>query len=588
MYHHLKFGYACFMRRNRHDNWGEEEWFEFRTVAQFWDWVIGHGRPKTKLYLFCHNTSFDLPVLDVFQSLPERGFQLISAIIEAPPTILRYRTNTKCDVTCAHPHHTTACKGRRRTARSIIILDSLNLFRMPLKELGLEIGLQKLEMPADNDLTIDWESYGKRDVEVLRTSVLKWFAFLQHHDFGSFAPTLAGQAMRAFRHKYMRHRIMIDNDIQALALTREGYYGGRCEAFFIGRLKDKFWLLDVNSMYPSVMARESFPNKLTTYSRHLTVGDLAQLLENRCVTADVSITTDKPFAPCRHGKKLIFPVGSFRTILSTPEIRYALTRGYIDAVHRTAIYEKAPLFSTMMHDLYNMRLQYDAAGNKVYAFLCRKLINSFYGKWGQSGFKWDEKDKIDDLSAKHWTEINYETKEVRYYRQFGGLVQMRGTAAESQDSFPAIAAHVTAFARMLLYDLILLAGVNNVYYSDTDSLLVNNDGYNNLACRIDSTSLGFLSIKGQYEDIEIFGCKDYVFGSKFRAKGVRNKAIWLNRNTVEQERWAGLRGLLALDMCDSASTKRIVKRLSRQYDKAQVLPSGRVIPWVFPLDGPPD
>ena len=41
-------------------------------------------RKKTKLYMFCHNTAFDLPVLDAFKALPNREYKLIRAVIDAP------------------------------------------------------------------------------------------------------------------------------------------------------------------------------------------------------------------------------------------------------------------------------------------------------------------------------------------------------------------------------------------------------------------------------------------------------------------------------------------------------------------------
>jgi len=449
---------------------------------------------------------------------------------------------------------------------------------MPLRELGREIGLNKLDMPEDNDLGIDWETYGKRDVEILLKAIKDWLAFLRANDLGSFAPTLASQSMRAFRHKYMRHKIMIDDNVDALSLTRRGYYGGRCEAFWIGRTKGIFSLLDVNSMYPSVMARESFPYKLCSFTRYANVSDLSTWIANRCVTAEVELTTHTPFAPLKLGSKLIFPTGSFRCILSTPEIRYALIHAHITRVHSVAVYEKAPLFSHMMHELYALRQQYKAAGNNVYAFLCRKLINSFYGKWGQSGFKWMDAGPADDLNIKRWPDYDLETGKVTWYRQFGGLLQSKDTRAESYDSFPAIAAHVTAHARMVLWEIIQNAGLDNVYYCDTDSVLVNAVGRDRLSQRIDAVSLGFLSIKGEYEDIEVFGCKDYVFGSKYRCKGVRPAAVWLNHNTVEQDAWSGLRGLLASGHCDKPSTRKMVKRLSRVYDKGRVTHTGRVIP----------
>lgn len=561
-YHWLKFGYACYMRRHHDGIWGDEDWIKFETADDLWSWVISKLRRKIKLYVFCHNTSFDLPVVDIFNILPRRGFVLKRAIIEAPPTILSYR-GRDCSIT---------------------VIDTLNIWRMPLKYLGEEIGLTKLDMPDNNDLQIDWEQYGRRDVEILRAACLKWFDFLESNDYGSFAPTLAGQAMRVYRHKYNRHQIFIDDNKQSLELTREGYYGGRVECFYIGSFTQNFTVLDVNSMYPHVMAYNQFPSKLVGHTRHASIRDLLNWFTTYSLTARVRLRTSKAFAPMRKDGKLIFPIGEYECILSTPELKYAYTNAEILEVLEVSVYEQALLFSAMVHDLYARKEQSKREGDTVKEFMYKKLLNSFYGKWGQFGGKWVEESNISDLSSKRWMEYNVDTGETRYYRQIGGLCQTREEPGETKDSFPAIAAHVTAYARMVLYELIQKAGAKNVYYCDTDCILVNDTGLDNVRQLIDPFTLGGLKIAGTYQHIKLFGPKDYWWDSKIKNKGVRNNALWHNPNTVEQNAWSGLRGLLASGITNRPMTHRVLKHLRRVYDKGVVLQDGSVLPRCMPED----
>jgi hypothetical protein len=577
-YHHLKFGYACYMRQHRDGIWTDEEWFRFTTRTEFWDWVYKHVRDSTKLYMFCHNTSFDLPVLDVFKEMSHRGFKLRTAIIDAPPTILRFRSSVDSQQNSWFEKTAESKVGDRNHTRCIMILDTLNIWRMPLKYLGEEIGLEKLTMPEDNDMGVDWETYGKRDVEIIRNACIKWWHFLQENDYGSFAPTLAGQAMRVFRHKYMVHQIWIDDNREATALSRGGYHGARCECFRIGKFKGNFTLLDVNSMYPSVMADHQFPHKLITYTTHGDVLDLENWCREYCVMSRVILRTNVPFAPVKSKGKLIFPVGEFECILSTAELVEAFKFGEVLHVIETAIYQKAYLFTTMMHDLYARRIASKKNGNLVAAFMYRKIMNSFYGKWGQTGGKWIDVENTDNLITKRRIEYDAVTDTMTYHRWFGGLHQKRDTEAESGESFPAIAAHVTAYARVKLFNIIRLAGEKNVYYCDTDSVLVNDEGLKNLEFLLDKELMGKLSIKGKYESIEIWGAKDYRFGDISKTKGVRKEAIWLDEHNVEQTKWSGLRGLIASGTVDKPITKTIRKHLERLYDKGTVLADGTVLP----------
>lgn len=556
VYHQLKFGWACYKYRIKEDIWSEDEWFRFTDAITFWRWVDSKTREKSRLYLFCHNTSFDLPCLDVFKILPAMGYKLRGAIVDAPPTILRFR----------------------RGQRTIILLDSLNIWRMPLAQLGKEIGNVKYEMPDDNDLGIDWDTYGRHDVEIIRDSCISWIRFIRANDYGSFAPTLASQAMRVYRHRYMRHRIYIDNNPKALDLTREGYYGGRNECFRIGRFKGEFSLLDVNSMYPFVMSCNPYPYKLMGFTTRASVSDLSSWLAKSSVTARVVLRTSKPFVPYRSDGKLIFPIGEFECILSTPELKYALQYAEILQVKEAAVYEHDFLFAEMMNDLYNRRVMAKQSGHPVEAFMFRKIMNSFYGKWGQTGAIWENRINIEDTSSGTWIDYDYEAKTCTYYRKLGGLVQSRAKEVESKDSFPAIAGHVTAYARMALWNIISGADSSHVFYADTDSVLVDSVGRRNLHNMVHGDTLGGLSVKGEYDDIEIWACKDYRFGPKSKTKGVRKDAMWVDDHNVHQTKWSGLRGLIASGIVDKPITKRIRKHLNRLYDKGEILSDGTCQP----------
>lgn len=554
--HHLTFGYACYMRCHRDGKWADEDWLRFTTLAEFWDWVHAKTRPKTKLYLFCHNTAFDLPVLNVFGELPRRGYTLRRAIIDAPPTILQFTSDT----------------------RTLILLDTLNIWRMSLAYLGTTIGLAKLDMPDNNNVGDAWETYGRRDVEILRAACLQWFVHLKTHDMGGFAPTLASQAMVLFRHKYMRHKIFIDTNERALKLTRAGYYGGRVECFRIGHYVADFYALDVNSMYPAVMREYDYPIKLIGHTYYASMLDLTSWLKRYSVCARVTLNTPEPFAAVRAKTKLIFPIGKFEAILSTPELLYALERGYILSVNEVAVYDNAPIFRAMMDDMQAIKSQAKRAGDTVLEFHTKKLQNSLYGKTGQSGIKWQENEWTTDMTCGQWTELDLETGRVIQHRQLAGLHQIKETEGESRDSFPAIAAHVTAYARMKLWSIIVQAGRKNVYYCDTDCVVVNDAGKSNLSDLLDDYKLGALKVAGEYDDIIINGNKDYYFGDKVKIKGVRNNAVWFDGWTVSQEQWSGLKGLVRDGDVTAPRTRKIIKHLSRQYSKGIVSADGVVRP----------
>ena len=559
--HVLWFGWACYKRRTRHGKWSHGEWFRFSTPLEFWQWADSHCRARTKLWVFAHNTNFDLPVLDTFKMLPQLGYELTSAIIDGPPTVLKYEQRPK----------------------TIAIVDTLNIWRTSLADLGEHVGKPKLAMPVGLPEGDEWDTYCKNDVEVMMHACIEWFDFLVRKDLGGFTPTLASQAMRCFRHKYMKHPILIDNHRAALKVARGSYHGGRTEAFYIGGPLRNVYCLDVNSMYPYVMFEHEMPYRLIDYRERLTVHDLKAYLSRGAVCADVELETTEAFAPLVQNNKLTFPTGTFRACLTSPELAYALQNQKILRVHRLAVYEQAVLFREMVGDIYTDRLDSQAKGDKVQAWMFKILLNSFYGKWGQNGRKWRTIGESEAEFPIVEPLIDMDSLEVTQVRHFGGLHQVLEREDESAESHPAIAAHITAYARMHLFALMGKLPRKEYFYCDTDSLYVSEHGFNLLRDQIDPVALGKLKLVDHYEEVFIYGAKDLVRDGVETLKGIRKSADRIDRDTYAQEKWSSLKGILRDGRLNLPSTSRILKHLRRDYDKGVVGADGFVTP--LHLDG---
>lgn len=555
--HVLNFGWACYRRRSRGHKWSKPQWFRFTSIDQFWLWVTEHVGPKEAYTLFAHNGSFDLPVLDAFNWLQDDGWELKNAVIESPPIILKWS----------------------KDGRSIRFIDTLNIWRMSLTAIGDSIGIPKMAFPDDDASDEYWDAYGKNDVVIIMEAVIKWFEFLREHQLGGFAPTLASQAVRAYRHRFMKHKILIDDNDIALDMARASYHGGRTECFYIGEVDGPLYQLDVNSMYPAVMKESNMPTKLIGVYRRVKHLELAKLLKDFSIVAEVSLSTDVPAFPQFVQGKLIFPVGDFDTVLTTPELIYALDNGYITSIDKVAVYEQAVIFADYVDYCYNLRLKGKAAGDSAATFYIKIMMNSLYGKFGQRGRIYETIEQVNSKEIKSWTEIDADTREVIHYRQFAGQVQELIEEPESRDSHPAIAAHVTAYARMQMWHIYQQAGLKNCYYSDTDCVVVNGAGFERLDNLIDEHTLGMLKLEQTIDHASIRGPKDYQFDSTERIKGVRKTATWLAPNTVQQEQWAGLKGLMARGDLTAPTTKTIVKHLKREYTKGTVTRTGRVVPY---------
>lgn len=560
--HFLWFGWCCYRRQLPNNKWSRPQWHRFTTSKECWDWIESKIRERTALWWYAHNAAYDATVVKAWTELPERGWVIGRAVLDSPPFLVYWRRGTS----------------------SLRMFDTLNLWKVSLARVGESVDLPKLDMPSRDEPPTVWDRYCRRDVEIIMEATLAWWRWLKLHDLGSAAATIASQAFTTFRHRFLKHTILIDDNHSALALARDAYHGGRVEAFRIGTFAGPFYLLDVRSEYPTVMARESYPTVLKGVYGGVPVDELAQLLDRYAAVADVEIDTDEPVYPFRNSSPLLFPIGRFRAVLTTGELRHAIEHSHLMRCRQCALYETAPIFADYVAELIAMRLEAIDSRDLFGAWNIKLLLNSLYGKFGQRGRRSKVIGPAPDLSVRVWDEIDAETGERFRMRQLAGVIEAHWPEGESAYSHPAIAAHVTAYGRLMLWGLMCRAGREGVLYCDTDSLLVSEGHLGRLRPLLEADGLGSLHLELEIQSATIWGPKDYAFDELRRTKGVRADAVWLDANTVEQDQWLGLRSLLRRGDLSTPIVRRTVKHLRRVYEKGVVLAGGDVRPFRLPAE----
>ena len=387
--------------------------------------------------------------------------------------------------------------------------------------------------------------------------------------------------MAAYLFGFYKAKIYIHNNREAIDLEREAYKGGRTECFYLGDLNDEnYYIVDVNSLYPAVMRDNLYPVKYVEIAHKVKENDLRHRLENQAVVAKVLIETDEPAYAVRRDRT-IFPVGCFWAYLTTPELKYALDKGHIREIKEAVFYEQADIFSGYVDRFYSLRQRFAKEGNAEYVELCKKLLNSLYGKFGQKGDVWQkigdcpgERDRVEEC----FMPGTNRRSSIRYL--LGEIFELVGQR-ETFDSFPAIPAHVSAYARMYLYELMKQTGIGNYYYCDTDSLIINEAGLCNLKNQVDSYTLGSLKIVERTQSVTIRGLKDYSIGTKQVVKGVRKNAVKIADGVYEQQLWPSFKGLLRSGDVNTYTIKKQRKVLKRKYTKGHVSKAGIVTPFVL-------
>ena len=557
--HKLKLGWAVYVNVKRRKKILEfrENWKEFREKQEFWDFVISHVYGGSKLYLIAHNQNFDFIILDGFNYLQNHGWKLEKWIIDSNLFYVCFRKKRK----------------------TIVVIDTLNIFKFSVKSLGKAIGLPKLKVDFDKVNDEELSRYCRRDVEIIKEMFKEYLKFLIEHDLGNFKWTIASQAFTAFRHRFMKHKIYIHDNEEVIKLERNSYRGGRVECFRLGKVYEKIYDLDVNSLYPFVMRKFEYPVKLVKHGTNLSIEGLKRFLSKYCVIAHVFVNTPEPVFGVRK-ERLVFPVGKFYAYLTTEELKYALERGYIKRVYEYAVYEKAKIFESYVDYFYELKALYSKRKDKVRRTLTKLFLNSLYGKFGQKNENLMELD--DNGTGDYHVEIFYNerTKERSLIVNMGDkrFIKVKGNS-EAMDSFVAIASEVTANARMHLWKLMLKAGRKNVYYCDTDSVFVNERGYKNLKYELDDYELGKLKIDKEGSYLELRNLKDYTLDDIEKIKGVRKDSKKISDNEYKTYRFLKFRSLLRKGSLNAPIVEYYTKKLKREYRKGVVLKNGIIQPF---------
>ena len=558
----LKLGVAIYTEIDQDINSTKRVVINFTTVQEFIDILDTNNMSNIPILIFAHNVGFDVRVLELPERLHKLGWVSEPPIINDRVFIWRLKKDRK----------------------TITFLDTSNYAAVSLSRLGKDLGLEKLEVDFETTNIKDLFTYCLRDTEILEKFVLDFIKYVADNNLGYFSLTIASQSMSAFRHRFHKATVNIHLNEQATILEREGYYGGRTESFFIGKLpKQPYYYMDVNSMYPFSMATSEVPVKLRGYTDSPPLAYLAARLAKFYVIADVTLRTEKPVYPYRYNRKLTFPIGEFRTVIHSPELKYALADNAIKQLHSCAVYERKVIFKDYVDFFYREKQRYTSEQKPALRYITKIYLNSLYGKFGQ--MQTHRTLLLEEESDIIWRLPIYDTIKHRSYQEicWYGNVYREEREGETAISFPAIAASITAYSRMLLWKYITLAGRENVFYCDTDSLICNQTGYDRLSQEIDPLTLGKLKLEGQSDTVEIFGAKDYIFGDKVKVKGIPKNATQLREGRWRLLQFQGFTTWINEGGTGAPKAWYRTKERKSKYNKGIVLESGRVTPIKLPV-----
>jgi hypothetical protein len=571
--------------------------YTYHTPHDFWQYIDKLVTKKRELYLCAHNSEFDFRQLSGFTYLKQLGFKLKKLIVDnifivvAERLVKRKKKNAKTKI-----------------KQKLIFFDTMNYVKSSLARLALDFGLPpKLDIDLDNAPIEEKIIYCMRDCEVIYTFIRFIIDYLKASNMPEFALTVSSLTFRIFRRYFYKDRqIKCHNNRHILKLEKEAYYGGLTQAFTIGKLEN-IDVLDVNSLHPFVMNTTQIPTRLKCYDHvHHNPNILEECLDYngehyRIIHCEYELDERHALIMSHDAKnKCIFKSGVNRRVLHEKEFRYIEEHGKILKVWEVLYYEQTnDVFNDFIEYWYNLKQN---SQGSVRAF-SKFMLNCLYGKFGQTEHKNDkirmslysrkkqeQIKQLPDFSFVH-CRLDACLKPESIYKVDNELIAFRKLDyIPAYNSNFAVAGACAANARMYMIELMLDIGLENVHYTDTDSLFVPAGLIEKANPALIGNELGQLKIEHKNVDIHIRGVKNYdimkdgkIINRKIKGvkKGAKLVGETLEHLIFEQQQWWRLKSSAQKNLPIQLQViESVIKKIRKVQPKGVLDPStGRVKPY---------
>jgi hypothetical protein len=362
----------------------------------------------------------------------------------------------------------------------------------------------------------------------------------------------------------------------------------------MGRVNDRIYKLDVNSFHPYIMGNLPLPYKLVRAGEHTTNESLQRFLASGnqfIIKCNLTCNSDSRCISIRKEVskgvvRTVFPIGTFNATITSLEYEQLLRYGgRVNDIYGYAVYEASVLFRDYINYFYKKRLYFKSVKDKTMDNMSKYFMNSLEGKLAQHVKQTIILNEHSDREEGSHIVIDSDTGEVVIIHVYGGKEWVSTKEkAEGYNVFVSIPSFIRAYTRCILFDdfaTIRNAG-GHTYYCDTDSIFTDERGKDALSemGKIDPNILGLYKIEGVSDDLEIKGCKDYIFDKEEHIKGIRKNARYED-GVYKQVYFCKMPAMLQRGISEGVIiVDDFEKRPSRIYHKGFAPSAGG---WVKPL-----
>lgn len=489
----------------------------FHKKEHMWNRIIEMGKAQRKknkcLNVYAHNHNYDF---HGYANLTDSNIKYFSM----KPFICGYTIDNK---------------------ECIKFLDTLSIFKTNLKSLGTMVGHEKLEMPKEllnenatinESLKNEIMPYMVRDAEIVLKSVMWAKNKLKEESVGikrlyTINQIAINYMLNEFRKVENKHIFWNANKGEVRRTFRReeihsAYRGGRVECWKTG-IFNNVTHVDFNSLYPYSAMVMKFPDlsserKMWRPENNTEVDFLKNIGISRVMLYNEH--NEYGLIPIRtkfgnfYPKPKQYIIGTW----TNEEIGHALLEGYklIDVEWTIKFEEGQNPYKSIIPKLYQKRLN---SKTEIENYFYKMVMNASFGKMAQT--RLNQEIVIDSVEkADEYLKRNYEImKGIKY----DWIYRKKDTEFKPKKYYcPIIPTLINARARLIMYQYYKLIPINDLIYTDTDSIMFKGKHINKIPL---STDIGNFKIEHEKAKLILYGKKTYSINNNIKISGFNQKEM---------------------------------------------------------------
>lgn len=341
-------------------------------------------------------------------------------------------------------------------------------------------------------------------------------------DWGGLKLTASGVGWHVWRYRDYDTPVHCHCVPEVLKLERKCIYGGRCEALKSGKFSERMYHLDFRGLYPFVASESQVPCALVRGGKESPAELLAREDSRAGFIAQVRVVDPAGIYPSRSEGKTVYQAGPKGTVLCGDELRRAVRDGHVVSFGSWAEYRLGDPLRRTLQRWRSLRSESSVAGSVGLKGLCKAAANSLIGRFAARESRWQYvPDGASDVPYGEWF-VPTKSGRAEKRRALDWTVWREIDEGIGPDAVPILNAWITSAARSRLWDAMSVCPAGSLWYTDTDSLIVTQAGYDALRAAgwVRHGIDGFLTIREIADEGEIFGPKHYRFGPRLCHGGV--------------------------------------------------------------------